>query len=112
MPAERYVVLGLAPARAAWFRDVARWATSASLPLEFLKCVSAEELRARLASGRPISAVLVDAGAPGADRDLCDTVRLAGPYIVGRMSLDVRRCQAVGREMLRKIDILRDEIDS
>ena len=50
-PAERYVVLGLAHARAPWFGEVARWATSAALPVEFVKCVSLEELRARLALG-------------------------------------------------------------
>ena len=59
---ERFVVLGLAPARAAWFRSVGVWATSGALPAEFLKCVSAEEVRARLASGRPFSALVADAG--------------------------------------------------
>ena len=78
MPTERYVVLGLAPARSAWFPEVARWATSAVLPLEFVKCVSLEELRVRLASGRAFSAVLVDAGVPGVDRDLADRARAAG----------------------------------
>lgn len=78
MSSDRYVVVGLAPARSAWFREVARWATSASLPIEFVKCVSLEELRVRLASGRPFSAVLVDAGVAGVDRDLIDTARGAG----------------------------------
>ena len=72
MRGERYVVLGLAEVRSEWFREVARWATSASLPIEFVKCVSVEELRARLGSGRAFSAVLVDAGLPGVDRDLID----------------------------------------
>ena len=67
---ERFVVLGLAPARAAWFRSVGVWATSGALPAEFLKCVSAEEVRARLASGRPFSALVADAGLPAVDRDL------------------------------------------
>jgi len=78
MPVERYVVVGLAQARSAWFGEVARWATSAALPVEFLKCVSLEELRARLASGRAFSAVLIDAAVPGLDRDLTDTARAAG----------------------------------
>ncbi|MDP9419863.1 MAG: hypothetical protein M3P53_06925, partial [Actinomycetota bacterium] len=43
-----------------------------SLLAEFVKCVSAEELRARLASGRPFSAALVDATLPAFDRDLVD----------------------------------------
>lgn len=79
---ERFVVLGLAHARSPWFGEVARWSTSAALPLEFLKCVSVEELRARLASGRAFSAVLVDASVPGADRDLTDLVRSAGAAVL------------------------------
>jgi hypothetical protein len=75
---ERFVVLGLAHARSPWFGEVARWATSAALPVEFLKCVSVEELRARLASGRAFSAVLADAAVPGVDRDLVDLARAAG----------------------------------
>lgn len=78
MAAERYVVLGLAHARSAWFREVARWATAAALPIEFVKCVSLEEVRARLASGRAFSAALVDAAVPGVDRDLVDTALTSG----------------------------------
>ena len=70
IPGERFVVLGLAPPRAAWFRSVGVWATSGALPAEFLKCVSAEEARARLASGRPFSALVADGGLPSVDRDL------------------------------------------
>jgi len=70
--AERYVLLGLAPARAPWFQTLAQWSTSASIAAEFVKCVSAEEVRVRLTSGRRHSALLVDAAAPGLDRDLVD----------------------------------------
>ena len=52
MTSEHYVVLGAARPRAAWFADVGRWATSAALPVEFVRCVSADEVRARLAAGR------------------------------------------------------------
>lgn len=79
---ERYVVLGLAPARAAWFRTVAAWATAAAVPVEFVKCVSVEEVRARLASGRPWSAVLVDGRLPSFDRDLIDRCRQAGVAVL------------------------------
>jgi hypothetical protein len=72
---ERYVVLGLAPPRSAWFRDVSQWAHAGLVPVEFIKCVSAEELRARLSSTRPHSAVLVDACLPGLDRELLETAR-------------------------------------
>lgn len=70
IPGERFVVLGLAPPRTTWFRAVGVWATSGALPAEFLKCVSAEEVRARLASGRPFSALVADSGLPSVDRDL------------------------------------------
>jgi hypothetical protein len=41
-----------------------------SVPIEFYKCQSAEEVLVRLDGPRPISAVLADAAAPGVDRDL------------------------------------------
>ncbi len=78
MAGERYVLLGLAPARSSWFKVVAQWANSGTIPAEFVKCLSVEELRARLASGRPFSAALVDSALPGLDRDLVDTARRAG----------------------------------
>ena len=64
MAGARYVLLGLAQARSGWFRDVAQWATTGAIAAEFIKCVSAEEVRARLAGGRPFSALLVDATCP------------------------------------------------
>jgi hypothetical protein len=75
---DRYVLLGLARARADWFRTIGQWATSAMLPAEFVRCVSAEELRARLASGRAFSAAIVDANVPGLDRDLVAAAGEAG----------------------------------
>ena len=36
--ANRFVVLGLAQARSSWFRNVAQWSNSASIPVEFVKC--------------------------------------------------------------------------
>ncbi|MGC8513033.1 MAG: hypothetical protein ACP5P1_08370 [Acidimicrobiales bacterium] len=81
--AERYVLLGLAPARCSWFDALGQWAMSATIPAEFVKCISAEEIRARLASGRAHSAVVVDALAPGFDRDLVGTAaRSQVPVIV------------------------------
>jgi hypothetical protein len=84
MASERFVVLGLARPRAEWFRAVSQWATSAALPAEFLKCVSVEELRSRLAGGRQYSAVLLDGGIAAVDRDLVQAVREAGsaPIVV------------------------------
>jgi hypothetical protein len=80
--AARYVVVGLARPRATWFGDVGRWATSGAAPVDFVRCVSAEELRARLGSGRAFSAVLVDGAVGGLDRDLVDAAREAGAAVV------------------------------
>lgn len=82
MARDRYVLLGLARARADWFRSVGRWATAGVIPAEFVRCVSAEELRARLVSGRPFSAVLVDGDLPAADRDLIGAARDAGCVVL------------------------------
>jgi MinD-like ATPase involved in chromosome partitioning or flagellar assembly len=82
MVADRYVVLGLAGARARWFGDVARWSTSATIPVDFVKVVSAAEARTRLRSGRPFSALLVDAGLTGFDRDLVELAAGVGCAVV------------------------------
>jgi hypothetical protein len=78
IPGERYVVLGLASARSAWFSDLARLAQAGGVPIEFLKSVSPEETRVRLTSGRSFSALLVDGGLPSVDRDLLDEARRSG----------------------------------
>lgn len=84
MTTERYVVIGLAHVRSDWFTEVARWSTSGSLPIEFVKCLSTEELRARIQSGRPFSAALLDGRLPTVDRDLLATLRDVGipPLVV------------------------------
>lgn len=82
MTAERFVLLGLAPARSTWFRDVSRWSTSAVLPVEFLKTMSIEELRVRLRSGRGFSALLIDGSVHGLDRDLMELAREVGCAVV------------------------------
>jgi hypothetical protein len=75
---ERYVVLGLAPPHETWFREVARWATDGRVAMDFVKCLSPDELRARLGSGRLHSALLVDGRVVGLDRDLLDFARRNG----------------------------------
>lgn len=82
MTAERFVLLGLAHVRSSWFRDMARWSTTAMLPIEFLKAMSVEEVRARLRSGRSYSALIVDDGITGVDRDLVETATGAGCAVV------------------------------
>jgi len=81
---EHYLVLGVARPRAAWFAEVGRWSSAAALPVDFVRCVSADEVRARLAGGRAWSAVLLDEGCTGVDRDLIDEARRAGctPIVV------------------------------
>lgn len=111
MAGSRYVVLGLAHARAAWFRDVARWSTSAALPVEFVGCVTLEELRARLASGRAFSAVLVDGALPGVDRDLVDRARSTGCAV---LVIDDRRVErdwsALGASLILPGELSRTDL--
>lgn len=83
MATERYVLLGIGRPRAAWFSRVGQWATSGAIPADFVRCVSAQEVRSRLNSGRTFSAVIAEGGQIGVDRDLLATVREFGvPTIV------------------------------
>ncbi|MEX1177433.1 MAG: hypothetical protein WEB09_03135 [Nitriliruptor sp.] len=83
MANERYVLLGVATPRARWFREVGQWAQSAAIPAEFVRCVSLAEMRARLASGRPFSAVLIDGQLGGLDRDVVAAAATHGcPVII------------------------------
>ena len=82
MAGERFVVLGLARPRSEWFRLVGQWSTSAAIPAEFFRCVTVEELRRRLAGGRPYSCALLDGGLPAVDRDLVHVVRDAGAVAI------------------------------
>jgi hypothetical protein len=96
MAADRYVVLGLARVRTPWFGAVAQWATTAALPLDFVKVVSLEEARARLRSGRPFSALLVDGGLAALDRDL---VELAWRHGCAVIAVDDRRSARPWRDL-------------
>jgi hypothetical protein len=110
---DRYVVLGLAPARSRWFREVAQWSNGAALPLEFVKCVSPTELTARLASGRAFSAALVDAGQPGLDRDLVDSARAAGVAVLvvaGELGGTTRDWTALGASTVLPASLARDDL--
>jgi len=87
---ERYVVLGVAPVRREWFRRVGRWANDATLPVEFVKCISTTEVISRLESGRPFSALLADASSAGLDRDVIDLANAVGcsPIIIDHGLVD------------------------
>lgn len=96
---DRFVVLGVAPARREWFRRVGRWANEAALPVEFVKCISIDEVQSRLESGRPFSALLIDASTTGLDRDILDlaTSLGCGPIIIDHGLVD-RDWQALGAQ--------------
>ncbi|MEM9522092.1 MAG: hypothetical protein AAGA37_22480 [Actinomycetota bacterium] len=79
---DRWVVLGLAHPRAGWFSELARWSTAAAIPVDFVKCVSPDEVRARLTGGRAYSALLIGGDVAGLDRDLVDTTRTTGAAVI------------------------------
>src|SRR4051812_18903929 len=108
---DRYVALGLARVRSNWFTEVGRWSTSAALPLEFLKCVTIEEVRARLRTGRPFSALLVDGSVPGFDRDLVDEAKSCScAVIVVDAGRSRRDWPALGATAVLTSDFGRDEL--
>ncbi len=107
---ERFVLLGLAPARQEWFRTVGRWSTAAMLPAEFLRCVSFEELRARLGSGRAFSAVLIDGQLPGLDRDLIEEARRAEVAVLVVDAEGRRDWRSLGASAVLAAPFSRDEL--
>ncbi len=107
---ERFVLLGLAPARAEWFRTVGRWSTAAMLPAEFVRCVSLEELRTRLGSGRAFSAVLIDGQLPGLDRDLIEEARAAAVAVLVVDRQARRDWRALGAAAVLADPFSRDEL--
>jgi hypothetical protein len=107
---ERYVLLGLARPRADWFRRVGQWATSAVLPAEFVRCVSAEELRARLGSGRPFSALLVDGDLPALDRDLVAAARAGDCAVLVVDPTESRDWRGLGAAGVLSPDFTRDDL--
>lgn len=78
MSDEHFVVLGVARPRTTWLTDVGRWATSSLLPIEFIRCVSIDEVRSRLHSDRRFSALLLGEDCTGVDREVIETARDAG----------------------------------
>ncbi len=111
MARDRFVVLGVAQVRSPWFRELARWATSAMLPVEFVKAMSVEEVRVRLRSGRGYSALVVDDSLPGVDRDLVDLAREAGcAVLVVDSGRTVRQWGELGASALLPPTFGRDEL--
>ena len=112
MPTERSVVLGLARARSPWFSDVARWATSGSIAMDFVKTVSVDEVRSRLASGRAFSALLVDGRLPGIDRDLLEEAADRGCAVIVVTDGGGRDWVAAGASATLAEDFDRGELDT
>lgn len=109
MSTERYVVLGLSRARSEPFRMLAQWAHASSVPVELVKCVSAEELRARLASGQRYSAALLDAGLTTVERDLIDVAaRRRCPVVVVQDDRRRRDWTALGAAAVLPVAFDRD----
>lgn len=78
----RYVVLGLARPRTAWFGAVGAWSAGGATPVDFVRCLTADEVRARCNGGQRISALLVDSRAPGLDRDVLASARRADAAVI------------------------------
>lgn len=112
MAGERYVALGLARVRTPWFSAVARWSTSGSLAMDFVKTVSVDEVRSRLGSGRPFSALLVDGGLPGIDRDLLEAAAERGCAAIVVTDGSGRDWKAVGAVATLPTDFDRTELDA
>ncbi len=107
----RFVVLGLARPRTPWFGEVGRWATSGAAPLEFIRCVSREEVAANLASGRAYSALLVDGASIELDRDLVDAMRNAGSATIVVEDRSVTRdWQVLGVQAVLPADFNRTDL--
>jgi len=108
---ERYVVLGLARSRCRWFVELAHWATAAVAPIEFIKCLTAEEARAVMGAGRRVSALLVDGGLSRFDRDIVDAAAAAGaPTILVEDPRSARDWEALGCAAVLDAEFSRDQL--
>lgn len=106
--ADHYRVLGLARFDAPWFQAVGTWASTSAIPAEFTRCVSLNEVRARLSTGSPPSCVLVAASVRGIDRDFVSLADEHGATVVivddvgdRRPWLDIGVAEVVGPELSR-----------
>ncbi len=109
--AERYVLLGLARTRCNWFGQLSHWSTTGVAPIEFIKCLSAEEARAVMGTGRRVSAFLVDGGLNRFDRDLVASATEAGaPTIVVEDRRNCRDWSSLGCVAALEEDFTRDQL--
>ena len=108
--ADRYVVVGLARSRCRWFGELARWATAGVAPIEFVKCLTPDEVRAVIGAGRPVSALLVDAGLTRLDRDLVDAATDAGAPTILVGPTAAQDWEALGCIQTLDADFSRDQL--
>ncbi|MEX0868596.1 MAG: hypothetical protein WD011_02895 [Nitriliruptoraceae bacterium] len=80
---ETQVVLGVAAPRAPWFSRVGAWSSSGIVPVEFVRCLTIDEVFARAAHGQAAAAVLVDGRVPGIGAEqVSQLTSEVGPCIV------------------------------
>jgi hypothetical protein len=106
----RLSVLTIAGARSSWSSAVTRWAASAALPVEVVRCVSPAEVRTRLDTGRPWSALLADAAHPGVDRDLVLAASTTGCPTVLVDEVGGRDLHGLGASAVLGAPFSRDEL--
>ncbi len=80
--------------------------------MDFVKTVSIDEVRSRLHTGRPFSALLVDGGLPGIDRDLLEEAAEHGCVVVVVTDQSHRDWHAVGAVATLPTDFDRAELEA
>ena len=80
---DRHTLLGLPHPRSTWPAELLHQATSGAAPVEFLICLTANEVLALLGSGRQVSAVLLDGASAQVDRDVIASISAAGSTPIG-----------------------------
>lgn len=78
----RHILLGHAPPKTSWFQHVGAWASSAAIPVEFVRCLSLSELEQRWAAAEHCTAVIVDAEVTATDAWVRGAVASGIPVIV------------------------------
>ncbi len=73
-----FSLLALARPRAPWMAELTRWANSGAVEVDLIRCVSVDEVRARLGSLQSFSALVIDENCIGLDRDLLGAATDAG----------------------------------
>lgn len=107
---DRYVLLSLASVRAQWSGRVSSWATTGTIPVEFVRCLSLPEVRSRLESGRAFSAVLLDGSVPSLDRDVIATACAAEVATIVVDGPRGRDWRAVGAQHVLAPNFTRDDL--